>query len=186
MLSSSSSSSAAFASASDNEMEQRMKEYQTFLTSVLRPDLQRAQRDQQETTTEIRDYKELKEKLQDLRTKSGTTGTTTMLVDLGHEKVFCNAEISCSGAMKGNDNVTSDDSDAAAVPPLQMPFVYVHVGMGFHVQFTINEALVFVDRRIEFLESQVLKKRRARVDEVKKHVCTSEMILSEIVSKLSG
>jgi prefoldin subunit 5 len=186
-------SATAAADSGNNEMEQRMKEYQTFLTSVLRPDLQSAQRDEQETATEIRDYKELKEKLKELRTRGTTAGTstTTMLVDLGHEKVFCNAEIEISSsgrtiiATKEDSQDNASNAAGPAAAPSMLPFVYVHVGMGFHVQFTIHEALVFADRRIEFLENQVLKKRRVRLDEVKKHVSTSEMILSEIVAKMS-
>jgi prefoldin subunit 5 len=183
------SSSTSAAASSGSEMEQRMKEYQTFLSSVLRPDLERAQQDEQETTTEIRDYKELQDKLKELRTKTATITTTdmayttaSMLVDLGHEKVFCNAEIRIvtKEEQKGDDD-TAGPIAAAAIMPL---LVYVHVGMGFHVQFTIDEALVFVDQRLDFLENQVLTKRRARVKEVKKHVITSEMILSEIVAKL--
>jgi Prefoldin subunit len=200
----SSSSSSSLTASSGNEMEQRMKDYQTFLSSVLRPDLERAQRDEQETTTEIRDYKELQDKLKELRTKAATitTGTgdtssnnttTSMLVDLGHEKVFCNAEIDRSWTTMNatREDNKSDNDDNAAGPASTaaitsiMPFVYVHVGMGFHVQFTINEALAFVDRRLDFLENQVLNKRQARLEEVKKHVGTSEMILSEIVAKLS-
>jgi Prefoldin subunit len=189
---SSSSSSSSAASSDMSEMEQRMKEYQTFLSTVLRPDLEQAQRDEQETTAEIRDYKELQDKLKELRTKttasiSTTDGSTSMLVDLGHEKVFCNAEISIAKTRKDSNSdvkTTSSGPSTTAAATMPLPFVYVHVGMGFHVQFTINEALVFVDRRLDFLENQVLRKRRTRLEEVKKHVGTSEMILSELVAKL--
>lgn len=59
-----------------------------------------------------------------------------VLVDLGHEISYCKAKI---------DN-----------PHI----IYVHVGLGgFHVEFTLTEAIKFISRRLDFLKSDVLPKR---------------------------
>ena len=52
-----------------------------------------------------------------------------------HQSIFCNATISnpCT--------------------------VYVHTGFGFHVEFTIQEAVEFIEKRILFLQNYVLKHR---------------------------
>lgn len=77
---SASSSVASATNSTANEMEQRMKEYQKFLETVLRPDLERAQKDKQETATEIREYKDLRDRLKNLmkeETENADTTTTT-------------------------------------------------------------------------------------------------------------
>ncbi len=63
-------------------------------------------------------------------------GPLEVLVDLGHEISYCKAEID-------NPRV-----------------LYVHVGLGgFHVEFTLTEAIKFVSRRLNFLKSDILPKR---------------------------
>jgi prefoldin subunit 5 len=81
-------------------------------------------------------------------------------VDLGHNKVFCRA--------------SADDIST----------VFVNVGMGFHAELLIPEALVFVEKRIRFLQDQVLSRRVSRTKQVEQHILSSEAILDQLVHAL--
>mmetsp|Transcript_38993 Transcript_38993/g.80970 ORF Transcript_38993/g.80970 Transcript_38993/m.80970 type:complete len:155 (-) Transcript_38993:1124-1588(-) len=146
-----------------DEIVAKMKEYQVFVEDVLKPQLSQAQGSRDETQNEINEYNQLMGRLQELQDGSAPK---TMEVDLVHQKVFCNAQI---------DNADSDQESA----------VFIHVGMGFHVEFTFSEGVQFVDRRINYLE-QVLQYKETKLQKVEDHISSSEFILSELSKELRG
>ena len=139
------------------EIKQKLEEYTKFLSKVLRPDYEALSRAEQDTRKEIAEYKDLQNRLNE-HTKRG--GISVMDVDLGHRMVFCRATI---------DDCTT---------------VFVHVGMGFHAELRIKEALVYVKKRIHFLTSQVLHHRAEKSKNVLEHIQSSERILDELSREL--
>lgn len=120
-------------------LQNKVAEYSAFITNTLQPKLQLAVNDREETEAEICEYALLRNKLQMMEAESdGSAGAIqpiNTLVDISHQTIYCNATIS-------NPRT-----------------VYVHTGMGFHVEFTIEEAIAFIDERIMFLQNDILKHR---------------------------
>jgi prefoldin subunit 5 len=143
------------------EIQQKIETYSTFVEKTLRPDLAHTSKAVKETELEVREYQELRTQLQELQ-QSSETGKQLepLLVDLGHKKVFCEA--------------TANDTST----------VFVHVGMGFHAELLVPEALVFVEKRIRFLEAQVLSRRVSKNKQVEQHILSSEAILDQLVHEL--
>lgn len=114
----------------------KVAEYGSFITNTLQPKLQLALHDREETETEICEYAQLRSKLHMIEKNSagGAAEPINTLVDISHQTIYCNATIN----------------------PLT---VYVHIGLGFHVEFTIQEAIGFIDKRIMYLQNDVLKHR---------------------------
>lgn len=144
------------------EIQQKIEQYSSFVEKTLKPDLNHTSKAVKETEHEIREYQELRTQLQEMQQSSDAAGKQLepLLVDLGHKKVFCQA--------------TANDSST----------VFVHVGMGFHAELLVPEALVFVEKRIRFLEAQVLSRRVSRTKQVEQHILSSEMILDQLVQEL--
>lgn len=80
----------------------------------------------------------------------------TTTVDLGFQAVQCEAKI------------------------IENPKIFVHVGLGFHVEMTISEALKFVQQRITFLQVNPLEVRQKKYNQVQDHVQSSMNILTEL------
>ena len=80
----------------------------------------------------------------------------TTMVDLGYQAVRCQARIESPQT------------------------IFVHVGLGFHVEMDIPQALEFVDQRISFLKANPLEQRQKRYSQVGDHVQSSMNILSEL------
>jgi prefoldin subunit 5 len=143
------------------EIQQKIEQYSSFVEKTLRPDLDQTSKAVKETEKEIREYQELQTHLEEMQ-QSFDAGKQLepFLVDLGHKKVFCQA--------------TANDTST----------VFVHVGMGFHAELLLPEALVFVEKRIRFLEVQVLSRRVSRTKQVEQHILSSETILDQLVHEL--
>jgi prefoldin subunit 5 len=139
------------------EIHQKMSEYSTFLDKVLRPELQSAESASRKVKTEIEEYNELGLRLKKLA--KDKPSQLESMVDLGHKTIFCNA-------------VAKVDS------------IFVHVGMGFHAELTIPEAIAFVDKRISFLENDSLSGKERKVTKVEDHIVSAGGILSELEREL--
>jgi prefoldin subunit 5 len=119
-----------------DELEERITEYSTFITNTLQPQLKQAVTAREETEEEICEYFKLRNSLQMIIDSNiDDAKPINTFVDISHQTLFCNATIS---------------------NPLT---VYVNIGFGFHVEFTINEAISFIDKRILYLKNDVLKHR---------------------------
>ena len=140
-----------------SEINEKRKECKRFLDDILKPELQRCLERETEVMTEINDYEDLAKKLEDLMQSNEKLKP---MVDLGHQKVFCRAEV--------------DNTD----------FVYVHVGMGFHAELSLSEAIAFAGKRVTFLREQVLRRRSIECEKVRQHITASEMILDGLSAEL--
>jgi prefoldin subunit 5 len=139
---------------SDTEIEQKRDECTKFVHEVLRPELEYALSREKDVQTEISEYDELGNKLKEM------SSTLDPLVDLGHEKIYCRAVV--------------DDTE----------YVFVHVGMGFHVELSLPEAIVFTERRVTFLREHVLRRRGTEIEKLKLHIQASEIILDGLSADL--
>jgi prefoldin subunit 5 len=131
----------------------KVEEYSEFVTSTLRPELDRAQQSRTETRKEIAGYKNLGKQLRNFKETNIMEYESN--VDLGYQTVSCNAVGDLTG-------------------------IYLHVGMGFHIEMTIEEAIEFVKKRLEFLESEVLKRKELKVRETTEHLIVASSILDDL------
>lgn len=138
-----------------SDVEQKINEYKGFLDSTLRPQLEEANAAKKVVVEEIKEYEYLLHHLKKAH------GLSTMTVDLGYEKAYCEATI------QPNTNV------------------FVDVGMGFHVEFTVVEALAFCEKRMRFLRGK-LAARKVKLGKIEDHVTTAEDILEHLANEASS
>jgi prefoldin subunit 5 len=137
------------------EIKQKMNEYSAFLREVLRPDYESLHEAENEILSEILEYEGLRNRLEE-----GIATEDNMMVDLGLNKIRCRAEL---------------------VDP---EMVFVHVGMGFHVQFTVPEAIQYIEKRLFFLREQKLKYWHTKLENVQVHIRSSTFLLDELSKEL--
>lgn len=111
------------------EQDAKVEKYEEFVANVLQPDLQRVLGDRDKLYEAIAAHSQLKQTIKCMQQVPTTDGLRTQ-VDLG-----CNFYVQ------------------AHVP--DSSFIYVNVGLGFHPQLTHEEALRFLDKKLEMLNKQV-------------------------------
>ena len=146
-------------------IQNQLAAYGSFLTTTLRPRLQAAVAAREETEGEIAEYATLRGQLLQVEEEFGypseaPTKEMNALVDLAHGAVYCSAKI---------PNPRT---------------VYVNVGFGFHVEMTLPEAIAFIDRRIDYLERDVLKHRSEAAATIAKDVERALELLEEAGGEL--
>jgi prefoldin subunit 5 len=139
---------------SSDEIQQKITEYSTFVSTILTPQVGHAEAASKDTQKDIREYQELQKQLQEML--EDKSNAREELVDLGYKTVSCRA-------------VVEDPST-----------IFVHVGMGFHAEFQIPEAIAFVEKRIEFLKKQRLASREKKTKEATFHLESAMTILQEL------
>ena len=123
------------------ELRGKIKEYGNFIAKNLQPQLQTAVEAREETEAEISEYIQLQNKLRELQhnladpSKSSSDESIDTIVDIAHATIYCKA------------NVPNPRT------------VYVNIGFGFHIEMKIQEAISFIDKRVGYLEKDVLKHR---------------------------
>ena len=142
---------------SREEDEAKLKEYSSFIDQILHPELKRRVEARAEVESEIDDYQDLSIKLQALTSPSPLKA----LVDLGHQAVYCQA-------------VATDNSK-----------VCVHIGMGFHAEMMLSEAIAFCEKRIRFLNT-VLVKRAEQATQVARHLQASLLLLEQLANEVAA
>ena len=143
-----------------NELLQtKISEYSNFISQTLQPQLQSAVDAREETEAEISEYVQLKAKLQQIQSDAPKSIDT--IVDISHSTIYCKAHIS-------NPKI-----------------IYVNVGFGFHVEMTIEEAIQFITKRVEYLESCVLKHRVEAAARIAKDVENAIELLEELGDELT-
>lgn len=141
----------------DNAVVNKVEVYSNFVASRLRPELDLAEQSRKETKDEISGYKDLEGRLRYFKENEVTEYEST--VDLGYRTISCSA---IGSATK----------------------IHVHVGMGFHVEMTIEEAIRFVKKRMNFLENDVLKRKERKVRETTDHIIVASSILDELKGEM--
>jgi prefoldin subunit 5 len=151
-------------STSEEELRSKLQEYARFVDETLRPELKRRMQVRQDVETELAEYQDLASKLHNMEAKEDSPSYDTTseeksnfesLVDLGHQTVYCRAVSSSANS------------------------VFVHVGMGFHVEMKIPEAVQFSQQRQDFLR-RLLERRMAQEKQVVLHLESSLQILEEL------
>lgn len=151
--------------SSANELQNKIKEYANFISQTLQPQLQSAVDAKEATEKDISEYAQLRNRLQHLEntilSEGGTkTKPIEALVDLAHETLYCKAIISNPRSL------------------------YVDVGLGFMVEFTVSEALAFIDKRVKYLEDEVLNYRAGVAEKVANDVENALELLEELGAQI--
>lgn len=150
------------AASSSNDLQKedaqvKLEQYAAFIDQTLHPELRKRVEAREEIENEIKDYGDLSVKLNALASSSSVQA----LVDLGHQTAYCEAI--------ANDNTK----------------LYVHIGMGFHAEMTIPEALAFCEERMLFL-SNVLTQRAERAKQVARHLQASLLLLEQLADEFAA
>lgn len=107
-------------------LEEKVKKYEEFVNDKLRKDLETVQKAQEEVHSKIAEYLQLKSVIENIKKSNGAAGkglkTLKTQVDLGCN-FYCQAQI-------------TDPSK-----------ILVSVGYGFYVEFTLDEALKFIEKK---------------------------------------
>jgi prefoldin subunit 5 len=140
------------------DVQAKLDEFSAFVRHTLRPDYALLRQREQETRAEIAEYTELLTRLRGYNTCSSVISVEGF--DLGYQAAFCDATI--------------EDSSRAVID----------LGLGVHVELTIEEALTFVSKRIEFLTVQVLQHRSSKAKKVLAHIHASEQMLDALSNEL--
>jgi len=160
---------------STTEMEEKLKTYAAFIDQTLYPDLRAAVAAREEIEAEIEEYETLcthlaiqKEKNEkhdnrdasDKEDSSTHDNTNTALVDLGNKIGFCQAEF--------------DDPRT----------VYVHVGMGFHTEFNLAEAISFCERRVLYLSKNALVLKQKKAKSIAAHLEAALILVEKLKNEM--
>jgi len=137
-------------------LPQQLQSYAGFVDQVLKPQLLAAEAEANAIQAEIDDYQDLGNRLQSLLAKEDPSEPIETMVDLGFKTVFCNATVQESNK------------------------IFVHVGMGFHVEMTKNEASRFVKKRIQFLKTHKMDEKTKKINEIRDHMQSATIILNEL------
>ncbi|KAL7749963.1 hypothetical protein RI367_004478 [Sorochytrium milnesiophthora] len=128
--------------SSSTLLQQKLAKYERFINDKLRPDLTATLSLRDTVYDQLADYLKLRRQLEVI-TDNQLDELKTM-VDLG-----------------------SNFYVQAKVPDTR--FVYVNVGFGFHVQFTLSEATAFIDRKSAHLE-KLAQTYTDQANKVKAHI----------------
>ena len=170
------------------EVQSKIDEYRGFLEATLRPQLEQARVAKRVVQDEQDEYQTLLQELRRLSSSSSSEeaiDTTTRTVDLGWNKVYCEAEIvleKTANTEPQDNNKTQPKSNEENNEKLVL-LVAVDVGMGFHVQLTTSEAMAFCQRRLQFLQTKY-NHRQATLRKVQEHVTTAEDILDHLSNEV--
>ena len=163
------------------EIQSRIEEYSSFISSTLRPQLEAAAKAREEVERDIKEYEALQAKLANMTSTAkptrekiisantcssdddageGKKDQTETVVDLGHEVIYCKAVI--------------DDPSK----------IYVHTGMGFHVEMTMDEAAAFIGKRIRLLR-QSLELKTQKATTIAVHIEETILVLQQLGNEVS-
>lgn len=146
---------------SPEELRNKLSQYIAFIDDTLQPELKFAISARERIEAEIKEYQELSDFLSILVKHPGERET---LVDLGHKMVYCKAKFS-----KGADSK-----------------IFVSVGHGFHVEFTLDEAIDFIGKRIKHLQSNELPVKEDKVKSVASHLEHALGLLAEMGGEIKN
>ncbi|KAL1930793.1 hypothetical protein VTP01DRAFT_10955 [Rhizomucor pusillus] len=116
-------------SLSQKERTELLQKYEDFINTKLKPNLKTVLDARDETFNMISEYQKLRTQIELI--KEHDLKELKTMVDLGAQFYV-----------------------QAHVP--ETKFIYVNVGFGFHVQFTLDEALAFIDKKEKKLEEYVV------------------------------
>jgi len=139
---------------SKSEVDEKIKQYEEFINDKLRVDLQKLVEQRAKHQGEIEEFQELLEEVTRLR--ESNTQEFKSLVDIGCG-VFCQAHV----------------PDASRI--------FISIGLGFHVECTLEEAPRIIKLRQDALQKKVTHTVK-QAAEVKAHI----KFMVEAIRQLSG
>jgi len=168
------------------ELTNDRNRYEAFIENTLQPEYQSVRSLKEETEAEIKEYRELSSNIAILRTKheeeeeeeendTNDDDRTTSVTFSNTKDKFDVTRDTMAVTKKKTEELESlvDLGHQIAYSRAIIPdptTIFVHVGMGFHVEFKLGEAIEFIDRRLEFLEKDILERRTKKVETVRGHL----------------
>mmetsp|Transcript_7281 Transcript_7281/g.10734 ORF Transcript_7281/g.10734 Transcript_7281/m.10734 type:complete len:169 (-) Transcript_7281:202-708(-) len=154
------------------DLRQKAEEYGAFLDQNLQPQLEAIVRDRDSCEKDIAEYVELTQKIEELILRRNNNpkakriqAPLECLADLGHKVAYSHAVV--------------DDPES----------IFVDIGYGFHIEFSLGEALQFIEKRIKFLKEFKLKKVVREANMISEHyteAVTLLVALKEEIDKKSS
>ncbi|GFQ88720.1 uncharacterized protein TNCT_672941 [Trichonephila clavata] len=114
----------------------KIVEYETYLNEVLREDLKHVLAQREQLCQEILELEQLKTVIE-LQEAELTKETLKTRVDLGYN-------------FYAQANVTDTK------------YIFIKAGLGLFIQFTLEEATIFIDKKVELKVEKTLKKKEFR------------------------
>ncbi|XP_024859106.1 protein UXT isoform X1 [Kryptolebias marmoratus] len=115
----------------DSEMDRKVLQYETFISEVLKRDLQKVLEQRDQVYEKISQYLQLKNTIQSLQVP--TDPQTNLLQEAESQQLKANIDLGC------NFFVQAKVEDSSRI--------FVAVGFGFFVEMTQDEALRFIDKK---------------------------------------
>ena len=162
-------------SSSEIDLQDQLSYYLRFVETILKPKLEKAEIAANIVREEITNYEELVTRMKATKTTPSTSTTTAtatkndgesesnnnnIMVDIGHNAIYCNATVK------------------------DLNKIFVHVGMGFHVELNTTEASEFATKRIVFLRATPLKEKEVEIIEIKDHIQSATIILDQLYTEM--
>ncbi|KAI8099465.1 Prefoldin alpha-like protein [Halteromyces radiatus] len=132
-----------------------LQKYDEFINLKLKPNLKAVLDSRDEVFNTISEYQKLKSQIELIQ--KGEHKELKTMVDLGSQFYV-----------------------QAHVP--DTTYIYVNVGFGFHVQFTLDEAKVFIDKKEQRLQSSV-DKYTEEADKIRAHI---KMVLEAMAEAMDS
>lgn len=151
-------------SLSEEEAEVKIKECTSFIDNTLKKQLEISTHEVTTVQNDINEYKELRTKVIEYFNNYEQQQTDDpFVVDLGYQLAYCDAVIDKEKQLS----------------------IFTHVGMGFHIEFiTKKEALQCLDKRVNFLSSEVLPKCKERLKNVTVDLEAANYFLNSLKAEL--
>lgn len=108
---------------------EKVERYEHFLNNVLKEDLKRVLEERDKLYEDIAAYSQLKQTIE------------------------CLLQTPCEEGLRTQVDLGSNFYVQAHVPAVSK--IYVNVGLGFHVELTLQEALSFIDKKLKILNTKV-------------------------------
>ena len=163
-------------SSSEIDLQDQLSYYLRFVETILKPKLEKAEIAANIVREEITNYEELVTRMKATKKTlltstttttaikkddvSGTNNNNNIMVDIGHNAIYCNATVK------------------------DLNKIFVHVGMGFHVELNTTEASEFATKRIVFLRATPLKEKEVEIIEIKDHIQSATIILDQLYTEM--
>ncbi|KAI7864582.1 Prefoldin subunit-domain-containing protein [Spinellus fusiger] len=139
--------------AKDNDLMTVLHKYDTFINEKLKPNLKIVLDKRDKVFTTLSEYQKLQTNIESIQQNSLTELKT--MVDLGSQ-FYAQAHIS------------------------DTTYIYVNVGFEFHVQFTLEEALVFISKKESHLQGTVDQLSK-EADSIRAHMKMAYEAIAEIM-----
>jgi prefoldin subunit 5 len=123
------------------EREEKIREFEEHIQNKLKVDLEKLLQIRERQYFELSTYLELRNNIELL--KNNQLKEIKTMIDLGSH-FYVKAKVSALLLMKRERQRTSQIFNLLNCR-FDTSRIYVHVGLGFHVEFTLDEALKFID-----------------------------------------